>query len=71
MWSWNTHLALEDSHRSADCVSVSRSSQQSLFGEIAEEFTARVRRGDQPDVEEYARRYPQLESLMRATFPIL
>ncbi len=46
-------------------------SKDSLFGEIAEEFTVRLRRGEQPDIDEYTRRYPQLESLMRATLPVL
>ncbi len=42
-----------------------------LLGELAEEFTARVRRGEMPAVEEYADRYPALAERIRALFPTL
>jgi serine/threonine protein kinase/WD40 repeat protein len=42
-----------------------------LLGELAEEFSARVRRGDMPEVEEYAGRHPALAERIRALFPTL
>jgi hypothetical protein len=35
-------------------------SVESLMAEVAEEFVERLHRGEQPDVEEYTRRYPPL-----------
>ncbi len=40
-----------------------------LLDDLSEEFLARHRRGEQPDVEEYAKRYPQLAVEIRTTFP--
>ena len=37
----------------------------SLLGQLAEEFTHRVREGKPPDTEEFANRYPQLASRIR------
>ena len=42
-----------------------------VLGELAEEFSGRVRRGEMPDVEEYARRHPELAERIRALFPTL
>jgi serine/threonine protein kinase/WD40 repeat protein len=41
------------------------------LGELAEEFTARVRRGEMPAVEEYAARHPALAERIRGLFPTL
>lgn len=43
----------------------------SLLGQLAEEFTHRVREGKLPDVEEYANRYPELAGRIRELFPTL
>jgi serine/threonine protein kinase/Tfp pilus assembly protein PilF len=42
-----------------------------LVGQIADEFTERVQRGERPDVEEYARRYPAVAGLLRQVLPAL
>ena len=39
-----------------------------LLGQLAEEFSARVRQGQMPDLEEYAGRYPALAERIRALF---
>lgn len=46
-------------------------SVESLLGQAADEFTQRVARGEQPDVEEYARRYPEIAAVIREVFPAL
>jgi serine/threonine protein kinase/Flp pilus assembly protein TadD len=38
---------------------------ESLVGRVADEFTDRLRRGERPDVEEYARRHPWAAVLLR------
>jgi WD40 repeat protein len=42
-----------------------------LLGQLAEEFSGRVRRGELPAVEEYALRHPALADRIRALFPTL
>ncbi len=42
-----------------------------LLGKLAEEFTARVRAGQMPDVEEYAAKHPELAARIRELFPTL
>jgi WD40 repeat protein/tetratricopeptide (TPR) repeat protein len=42
-----------------------------LLGELAEEFTARVRAGQLPELEDYARRHPDLAGRIRELFPAL
>jgi serine/threonine protein kinase/Tfp pilus assembly protein PilF len=42
-----------------------------LLGQIADEFTQRLNQGEQPQVEEYAQRYPQLASVVREVLPAL
>ena len=41
------------------------------LGRAADEFTERLDRGEQPDIEEYASRYPRLAALIREIFPTL
>jgi serine/threonine-protein kinase len=41
------------------------SSVESLVARVADEFLERLRRGEQPDVEEYARRHPALAAVLR------
>jgi hypothetical protein len=42
-----------------------------LLGQLAEEFTARLRSGDLPAVEDYITRHPALAERIRALFPTL
>jgi serine/threonine protein kinase len=44
---------------------------ESLVGHVADEFTERLNRGEQPDPEEYARRHPQLAGLLLEVLPAL
>src|SRR4051812_5896228 len=41
------------------------------LGALAEAFLDECRRGGRPDVEEYARRHPELAERIRALFPTL
>ena len=42
-----------------------------ILGQLAEEFTARVRQRQMPDIEDYAGRHPELAERIRALFPTL
>lgn len=42
-----------------------------LLGELAEDFSVRVRSGQLPEIEDYARRYPELAERIRELFPTL
>jgi WD40 repeat protein/tRNA A-37 threonylcarbamoyl transferase component Bud32 len=42
-----------------------------LVGQVADEFTDRCQRGERPDVEEYARRYPAVAEVLRQVLPVL
>src|SRR5271166_5788343 len=46
-------------------------SAEVLMGQIAEEFHDRLNRGEQPEVESYVRRYPQLAGVLRRMLPAL
>jgi WD40 repeat protein/serine/threonine protein kinase len=46
-------------------------SEEALVGRVADEFTERLNRGEQPDVEEYARLYPPIAALLRQVLPAL
>jgi eukaryotic-like serine/threonine-protein kinase len=46
-------------------------SVDALVGQVADEFTERLNRGEQPDVEAYAQRYPQIADLLRQALPAL
>jgi serine/threonine protein kinase len=46
-------------------------SVESLVGQIAGEFTERLNRGERPDIEEYASRYPEIAALLRQALPAL
>ena len=48
-----------------------KQSVESLVGQIAGEFTERLNRGERPDVEEYATRYPEIAALLRQALPAL
>ena len=42
-----------------------------ILGQLADEFTARVRAGEMPAVEDYAERHPELAGRIRELFPTL
>jgi len=42
--------------------------RESLLAQLAEEFTARLQRGESPDIEQYARRHPELAERIRQLF---
>jgi WD40 repeat protein len=42
-----------------------------VLAELADDFTARVRRGELPAIEEYTARHPELAERIRALFPTL
>ncbi len=44
-------------------------SVESLLGRAADEFTQRLNTGEDPDIEEYAARYPQIADAIRQVFP--
>jgi serine/threonine-protein kinase len=44
---------------------------EALVGKIADEFTDRLRRGERPEVEEYARRHPDLAEELRGVLGAL
>ena len=46
-------------------------SAEALLGRAADEFSERLSRGETPDIEEYAQRYPQVAELIRQVFPAL
>lgn len=46
-------------------------STDSLLGEIADDFLARLDRGERPDVEAFAREHPEQSLLIRDVFPAL
>jgi WD40 repeat protein/serine/threonine protein kinase len=46
-------------------------SVESLMAVVAEEFLERLDRGEQPDIEEYAGRYPEIATFIRQMLPTL
>lgn len=44
---------------------------EELIGELAEQFTERLRSGEHPDVEQYARDYPDVAEALRQILPAL
>jgi len=44
---------------------------EELLGQAADEFTEKLRRGERPDIEEYARANPRIASIVREVFPSL
>jgi WD40 repeat protein/serine/threonine protein kinase len=44
---------------------------ESLVGRVADEFIERLDRGEQPDVEEFARRHPEAAGVLRQVLPAL
>jgi serine/threonine protein kinase/Flp pilus assembly protein TadD len=48
-----------------DLIAQPDAAVEALLGQIADEFTQRLNRGEHPDIEEYARRYPEMADLLR------
>ena len=46
-------------------------SVDTLLGEVANEFFDRIARGEKPQVEEYARKHPEIAHLIREVFPTI
>jgi hypothetical protein len=46
-------------------------SVETLVGQVADEFTQRLNRGEQPEIEEYAQCYPHIAPLLRQMLPAL
>ncbi len=52
-------------------MSITESEQYNLLDQLAEEFAARFRRGEQPSLKEYIDRYPALADEIRDLFPAM
>ena len=46
-------------------------SVETLLGQVANEYSGRLARGESPEIEEYVERYPQIAELIREVFPAL
>jgi serine/threonine protein kinase len=44
---------------------------EALLGQVADEFTQRLNRGERPSVEEYVERHPEIAELLREVLPAL
>ena len=54
-----------------DSFSVANNSVEDAVAEVVDAFRDSVRRGERPDVEEYALRYPHLADILRRVLPAL
>jgi serine/threonine protein kinase/Flp pilus assembly protein TadD len=54
-----------------DSFSVQSNSIEDAVAEVVDAFQEQVRRGERPDVEEYAQRYPHLADILRRVLPAL
>ena len=52
-------------------MAIEQSEGEVLFNGLVDEFAERYRRGEQPSLEEYTDRYPQLAADIRDLFPAL
>ncbi len=48
-----------------DAHALEKTSMESLVGQVADEFIERLNRGEQPEIEEYTERYPQIATVLR------
>ncbi len=55
----------------SDRLELASQSMEALLGQVADEFTDRLNRGERPDIEDYARRYPELAAILRQVLPAL
>jgi hypothetical protein len=44
---------------------------ESLVARVTDSFMDQLRRGDRPDIDEYARRHPEIASVLRNVLPDL
>ncbi len=54
-----------------DTTTTHGAAAETLMGDVAEEFIGQLNRGEHPDIEEYAVRYPQIASTIRQVFTAL
>src|SRR5215813_1976782 len=54
-----------------DALQLEDAAAEALMGQIVDEFLERQERGERPEYEEYARRYPQLAAVLRQMLPAL
>src|SRR5262245_15867326 len=54
-----------------DALHLEDGQAETLMGQIVDEFLERKARGERPDVEDYARRYPELAVVLRQMLPAL
>src|SRR5438045_3261015 len=52
-------------------VELGNGSMEARLGQVADEFTDRVNRGERPEVEDYARCYPEMAGVLRQVLPAL
>jgi serine/threonine protein kinase/Tfp pilus assembly protein PilF len=50
---------------------VGNESLEALVGQVADQFTDRINKGESPDVEDYVRRYPEIAAVLRQVLPAL
>lgn len=55
----------------SDHPALDEQAQETLLGQIADEFTERLNRGEQPGVEEYVERHPEMAAVIRQILPAL
>jgi eukaryotic-like serine/threonine-protein kinase len=55
----------------ADETAIEETAIEDLVAEATDDFVQRDRRGERPDVEDYARRFPQIAGVLRGLLPAL
>ena len=66
-----THESVDLKSDIQNGTKLGKSETDRLLGDVAGEFFDRISRGEQPQVEDYAQRYPQIAVLIRQMFPII
>jgi serine/threonine protein kinase len=55
----------------AELATTGELSVEALVGQVADEFVQRLNRGEQPDIDDYARRHPEIDSVLRQVLAAL
>ncbi len=55
----------------SDETSTLSGTSELLLAEVTGEFLDRLNRGEQPEIEEYAERHPEIAAIVRQVFPAL
>ena len=55
----------------AELATTGELSVEALVGQVADEFMQRLNRGEQPDIDDYARRHPEIDSVLRQVLAAL